>query len=651
MKKILFLSLLILVSCGSESNLDSKKSKKKEYTIEGTVSYIMEGIFPQAIAQIDQDCDDLLNEERLYDNLSCFSLSQCEGKRGERCVFLLGEDGSPIATATVRGTFYSFKIELNNRDDQFYTLRVEDYSNKDFYREQVFSLDETSERLDVDPSSTIAVELKKDFLRKKRDGSDSRGFSEFKNDVLDLINDIKEEVGERLDELANSTKGSSFFGKEILRAVNGAKIRIKELFDLLVSYDEVNLNSKGNEELVSLHKSILDDIESLREEISFLLNELALKDIEFKKQLDSLNNEELELLDSKSVLSELQDNLLKDQEILGHELAHVVQQNAERKEELLEIQENFNKYSLLITKDDLSEEESLELIKLQEDLIQARVFMKRKFAEEELNAKHEELTRISPDLIPEEWSESSFSRLYEELEVRVNRIDMARISVENDLGEVKDSLLGINNRLIAIGIEKTDIKRGFTEYKEDIDNQIDIKKEIIEKKREIIVLIEDILKKRNQGYLVGASPVLSVSIEDEQYFYTFRRLEFSSQEAFRVSLIKGDDLVDVLFVTRISIMDGKDGFSVKYFQGDGPPSYLHRKRPDILQEEWSMIIDESVNMLMENPLYQDRGRESNNPLYEEGGLQGENPLFEGTIDGGININFSERTSPCFCTRG
>lgn len=648
MKKILYIVIIFtLSSCGNDSSNSNKKNKKQ--TIEGTVTQIFNFILPSAYAEgIDNDCDGIEEEDRLYNHLSCIKPenSQCKGESGERCVFFLDENNKLIASAIVHGINYKISLDLDSDGDSILTMIVEDFSNPKFFRKNILALNEITKPIDVNPESTLGSELKKSLLLKLKNGEDiNKDF--IKGKLSELMNNVFNVVGNEIENFVNAMKGKKFIANELKRSIN-ENVNIKDLFDVLVSYDEVNLQSRGNEELENLFFQLQLEIDSLKNNIRELINIISEKELEMIHKIDLLNEEENVLLENKLILSNKIEDLSNKQELLGHELAHVVQQNAGRTNELNEIQETMSKIEELSNREELNEEESLELDKLNLKLEQSYDLMRDAFNNEEF--KFESLSRISSEVVPNEWNEESILKVSDELKIRVNRIEMALIENDLELQGSRISFSLINKRLESIGIEKSDIKRGFLIIKNELEEKIDNLKGLISRKQEIQIAIENILKRRNQGFLVGASPLLKLNLLEESFLFSGRKIEFSDEEPFKVELYRKGELYEIIFVNKLSIFDSKDGYSIKYSVGEGKPEYFFKRRPDLLSQEWEALIDESVNMVIENPLFQEQ-RNKENPLYEESSIEGENPLYEGVIDGGINLQFSERTSPCFCTRG
>ena len=168
-------------------------------------------------------------------------------------------------------------------------------------------------------------------------------------------------------------------------------------------------------------------------------------------------------------------------------------------------------------------------------------------------------------------------------------------------------------------------------------------------KGEFYEVISNIKKKligMDRGHYAGASPVITLQGDRKNIDAAARDIEIRSEESFLVRLVKDDETVEVLVANRVEVSTGKEGYDVALYFGEELLTRL-RKRPDLLSSEWDMLIDESVEVLMNNPIYQGDLNEGENPLYEAE----RSGNFDGFSEGGVRINFSERTSPCFCTRG
>lgn len=665
---ILLIMILTLNGCGDSSTQKSKKKdERKNLNIEGSVSRVLNLFVETSYAAecngIDDDCDgvdddcDLVADDRLYDKLSCFpkEFSECEGREGERCVFLLDEHFSPMATGAVIGGRYSFNIKIDQDKNDFLIMKVEDYSNKEFYREHIFELgEEEDDDLNIDPETTLTFEMKKNFLNKKRNGEEKeKTRQDLLDEISEVIRKIKEEVGDRLEEMANKTKNNGFLGKELKRLAKGAMVQLKDLFDILVSYEEINLQSKGNEELVELSKSLRDDIRQLNNEIEEILNTIAIMTLEFEENKRQVETEVETFKQEYGQVQSNRERLQSDNELLDSLKEKVLLENIDYLEKLDRAKAIIDDLNGLIRRSSVDGlmiealEENLSDIDLEEELNELRIYMKRKFAEQELNDREAELAKLDPDLVPDTLDLESIESLRQALEIRVNRIDMARQANDSDLIEVNARLARLPSLIEALEEELRLLIRAYENEKSELEEEIQNKRDIIARKDEIRKTISLILLKRNQGHLVGEGPILNyypITKEPsigEFHAYAFKNLEISSEEnSMRVVIKKGDETLDVILAKSVKVKSRSSQSSVIIVPEVGDEVLLYRKRPDLLTQEWDMIIDDDVTLLMENPLHlEDRSMSSENPLYQGGTIGGENPMYEESISGGFRINF------------
>ena len=278
MKKITLLLTLIFIitGCGSDSEKKSPKpNKQKEKTIiEGTVTQVLNYLIPSAHAQIDNDCDGLV-DERLYEHLSCVpedNLS-CEGKDGERCVFLLGPEGLIAATAVKEDGTYKFELDIAVEDGKLYKLVVEDYEDKEFYREQVFDKKELTEKVEINPETTLLVEFKRELLRRLSMGD--LELKDVKDALAESVGGIKELLEEGYFLIFNKIKQRRYLIVEIKRML------MMEYFNIDAEDDDDG-DLFGILEFIYYYIDRLEDVEDPEE----LLSALRSLENQFLKEID-----------------------------------------------------------------------------------------------------------------------------------------------------------------------------------------------------------------------------------------------------------------------------------------------------------------------------------------------------------------------------